>query len=205
MERVALVGLVRIELPGHDIRLCDGAFIEHDGLVFQAEDDLFGTIGALEALSEGVGDEVPAGRLTFIPRSTAAAASLSKPGFQNSRMRFWIGEFDVATGRLIGVPDLMMEAQTDQTILKRGRGTRELEMRFVSRAERLFSINEGNTLTARFHRSIWPDEAGFDHTTGVPVQRAWGTASPPRGTASGGGGGSYGVGQHLYEAMQYAR
>jgi len=205
MQQTALVGLIRIELPGHDIRLCDGGFMEHDGLVFQAEDDVFGTIGLLDAMSEGVGDEVPAGKLTFIPRTTAAAAQLSKPGFQNSRMRFWIGEFDVISGRLVSPPDLMMEAQTDQTILRRGRGTRELEMRFVSRAERLFTINEGNTLSARFHRSIYPGESGFDRATGVPTQRAWGTSAPPRGVSSSSSGGSYGVADHIYGAMQYAR
>jgi hypothetical protein len=80
MDRILFVGLVKIELPDHTILLCDGGFLIVDGEEYSSSDPYFGTIEKLESLEEGVGDEVPAGRLTFLPKSTAAAADLSGAG-----------------------------------------------------------------------------------------------------------------------------
>jgi hypothetical protein len=188
MDRILFVGLVKIELPDHTILLCDGGFLIVDGEEYSSSDPYFGTIEKLESLEEGVGDEVPAGRLTFLPKSTAAAADLSAPGMQGSRVRFYIAEVDEATGTVIGTPDLRADMQTDQTILRTGRGIRKLEMMFVSRLERLFSINEGNSLSPRFHKTVWPGELGEDNATGVGVAVAWGVEGAPRGSTYSGGG-----------------
>lgn len=194
MDRVALVGLIAIDLPGHAIRLSDGGFVVVDGETYESSDPVFGAIGAVESLTEGVGNEVPALRLTFLPASIAAAADLSRPGFQGSPVRFTVAEIDTATGLVIGTPDRMFDGQTDRTKLVSGRGTRRLEMDLVSRAERLFAINEGNTLEPRFHRKVWPGEGGEDHATGLTVAVAWGTDSPRGGSGSGAGGGGIGGG-----------
>ena len=65
MQRVALTGLLAIDLPEREIRLCDGGFFEHDGDSYRSKDAVFGTVGGVDALSEGVGDSVPA--LTVVP------------------------------------------------------------------------------------------------------------------------------------------
>jgi hypothetical protein len=61
-------------------------------------------------------------------------------------------------------------------------------MMFVSRLERLFSINEGNSLSPRFHKTVWPGELGEDNATGVGVAVAWGVEGAPRGSTYSGGG-----------------
>lgn len=189
-----LVGLVKIELPTATLRLCDGGFIYFDSEKYASADDDFGAIEAIEPLEENLGDEAPSGRMTFLPQSTADAATLSQPSFQGSRMRFWLAEVDEATGT---VTDSKMEAdmQLDATTLKGGVGTRKLEMEYISSADRLFSINEGNVLSARFHESVWSGEHGLDNATGIELTVAWGVQSPPRGssTVSGGGGGAPGI------------
>jgi hypothetical protein len=198
MDRVSHVGLVKIELRGGPVvRLCDGGFVTFAGELYQSSDDSFGTIGALEPISEGVGDEAPAFRMTFYPKDTTAAAVLSSPGYQGSRIRFWIGEVDEATGTMIGTPGQLVEAMTDATTLTVGRGTRSLQMDCVATAERLFLKNEGNSLSSRFHRSIFANEAGMDNATGVQVAVAWGVSGPPRGSTYGGGGGYYRAGGSL--------
>lgn len=196
MDIVTLAGLVKIELPDVTLRLCDGAFVIWDAETFTASDPDFGTIGSMEPVDEGVGDEIPALRMNFLPNSSAAAADLSKPEYQGCRVRMWIAEVDLATNEVIGDPSLEFDGQADSTDLVIDRGTRELEMDIVSAAERLFLINEGNTLSPRFHKSLYPGELGQDNAIGVGVGVAWGTALPAQtygpgygGSGDGGGGG----------------
>lgn len=176
MERVTLSGLMKMELrDGRTILLCDGAFVDWSGDRYLSADPVFGTIGSMETFTEGVGDEVPGFKLTFLPVSTAAAADLSAPGMQGSRTRFWIAELNADTGAIIGDPDLQFDGQIDRTTLKIGRGSRSLDIEFVSTAERLFAANEGNSLNPRSHKLVNPGEKGEDNATGLGIGVAWGT------------------------------
>ena len=176
MDIIGLTGLMRMELrDGRVIRLCDGGFIRLGSELFMSSDDTFGVIGSMETFAEGVGDEVPAFKLTFLPASTAAAGDLSAPGMQGSRTRFYIAEYDPNTGVVIGEPDQQFDGQIDRTLLRIGRGKRELDIEFVSTSERLFTLNEGNSLNPRFHKLVNPGEKGEDNATGLGIGRAWGT------------------------------
>lgn len=178
-----LVGLVKIELPGQDIRICDGNFIYFNAEKYESSDADFGSIEAVEAMQESVGDEAPGGRLSFLPASAAAAGTLSQPEYQGSRMRFWLASVNEATGLVIDA-ELVADMELDTTTLRGAKGQRLLDMEFVSVAERLFNTNEGNVLSSRFHETVWTGELGFDNATGVPNQVAWGVKSPPRGSTT---------------------
>lgn len=181
MERVTLVGMLKMELPGRDVLLCDGGIVPFGGQLYQSGDDTFGTVSAFEALTEGVGDELPAGTVTFLPRDIAAAVELSQPAYQNSRLRMWIGEVDEVTGRLVGEPDLMADWQTDKTVLKRSTGARALEVVCVTRSQRLLIRNDGNALTSTAHQRVFAGERGFDNAVGMEIEIPWGVVAPPRG------------------------
>lgn len=210
MDIVTLAGLVKIELPDADLLFCDGAFVKWDAETFNASDPDFGSIGSMEAFEEGVGDEIPAMRMVFLPSSTAAAADLSRPDYQGCRVRMWIAEVDPETNEVVGDPSLEFDGQADSTDLVIDRGTRELEMDIVSAAERLFLVNEGNTLSPRFHKTLYPGELGEDNAIGVGVGVAWGTAAPAQtyspayggGFGSDGGGGSGGGKMNFMEAFR---
>jgi hypothetical protein len=174
---------MKMELPTGDVRLCDGGFIEFDSETYRSSDAVFGTIASIEALGEGVGDEVPALEMVMLPPGTSDPADLSAPGFQTSRVRFWIGEFDVDTGELDGTPDLVFDGQLDRTILEVG-FERSLAISVVSLAERLFELNIGNSLTSTFHKSVWPGELGHDNATGLSLSVAWGTTAPATSQSS---------------------
>ena len=190
---LSIAGLIRIEFPSRTVRLCDGGFFVFGGETYLGEDAVFGNFASIEPLTEGVGDEVPALQLTLQPPGTTPAASLSQPGFQQSRVRCWVAEFNPATGAIIGTPDLTFEGQVDQTSIAVSRGERSLAISVVSTAERLFERNIGNTLSPTFHKSIWPGELGHDNAIGLKVPIAWGVAgSPAAGSGFGGGGGSLG-------------
>lgn len=177
MNRVGLIGLMQMDLPGNTVRLCDGGFIHWGADTFRSHDPLFGTIATAESLGEGVGDEVAVLGLTFLPTADATPGDLSQPGYQASRVRFWIAEYDVDAGSLVGTPELEFSGQVDRTMLTVGR-SRELGMTVVSLAERLFELNIGNSLSPTFHKTVWPGETGHDNATGVTLPDAWGVESP---------------------------
>jgi hypothetical protein len=183
VNTVALIGLCKIELPTGDVRLCDGGFIEFDSEVYRSSDALLGTIASIQAMGEGTGPEVPAMEMTLMPPEDTSPSELAQPGWQTSRARFWVGEYDPEAGTLIGDPDLVFDGQLDQASLSVGM-VRELALTVVSLAERLFERNAGNALTSAWHKSIWPGELGHDNATGLAVQVAWGAASPT-GTTTG--------------------
>lgn len=186
-----LTALMLMEMPSATIRLCDGGFVVWGADTYLSEDATFGTVQSVDALSEGAGEEIPALQVTFLPASTAAAADLSQPGFQKSRVRLYIAEVDRPTGLLVGTPELQFDGQIDRTTLNFGKGSRTLDMEVVSSAERLFMRNEGNSLNPTWHKSIWPGELGHDNATGLTIAVAWGVASP-QGASGGYGGGSFG-------------
>lgn len=191
--RIGLTGLVQIEFPEYTVRLCDGAFFTFEGNTFRSEDPEFGTLGSVEPLSEGVGDSVPALQMMLLPPEDTPPATLSQPGYQTSRVRFWIAEFDADTGQITSA-DIQFDGQVDQTVLEASDRDRKLIMSVVSLAERLFEGNIGNTLNPTFHKSIWPGERGHDNATGLAIPVAWGTEGPGSGGSSRGSGGGGGLG-----------
>lgn len=188
MTPILLAGLLLIELPGHTVRLCDGGMVKGFGADFTARDTLVGSIAGFEAISEGVGDDVPGGTLSFLPPDGVASSALIRGDYQNARVAIWIAEIDEASGLVIGTPDLQIEAQVDVMRIRLASGMRVLEVDFTARAERLFLIDEGNTLSPQFHNSVWPGETGLNEATGLTIEQAWGAKSAPRGVTGGGGG-----------------
>lgn len=185
MQTLALIGLLKIELPDATVRLCDGGFVVFDGETYQSVDPTFGTIASLASLTEGIGEEIPALELSLNPNGTSAPADLSQPGFQKAAVRLWVGQYDVDAGTLAGEPDLLFYGQIDQTVLRVGRSTRELAMTIVSTLERLFMRNEGNSLSPVFHKSVWPGETGHDNASGLTVAVAWGVERSPTASTAG--------------------
>lgn len=191
--KLMISGLIKIELPAHTIRLCDGGFVFYDDEKYESRDTVFGSIEAIGEVEEKAGDEAPGLSIVFLPASASAAAVLSSPSYQFSRVRVWQARVDEQTGLVAGDPELVRDLLLDTTSLRAGVGFRRLEMELIGAAERLFLINDGNVLSPRFHKSVWPGETGLDNATGVSLSVAWGVAAPARGTAGGGSsiGGSF--------------
>lgn len=189
-----LVGLARFELPGKTVRLCDGGFVYFEGQKHTSADEDFGSIQEVAPFEDMAGDQAPGATMTFLPRSSAAAADLSQPSFQGSPMKFWVAQVDQQTGTIVHA-ELVASMELDTTTLRISRGQRVLDIGMIAASERLFLINEGNVLSPNFHKTIWPGELGFDNAIGVPMTKAWGAAAPPRGTTAVGGfvGGMLGI------------
>src|SRR6478735_3443351 len=120
MRTIAFIGLVKIEFPDYELRLCDGGFVDWGDDRYLSRDPVFGVIGAMETIGEGVGEEVPVIGLTLLPPSETPTSTLAAPGYQTSRVRFWLAELDVDTGTLDGTPELQLDGQIDQITLAFG-------------------------------------------------------------------------------------
>lgn len=187
-EPTLLAGFLKCEAGAETVRLCDGGTLVYDSETYVSRHAVFGAISGFMPINEGVGDEAPAGTLTFSPPGDADPYVINSPTLQGTRLRMWIAEVDRDTGLIIGTPDQMLDSIVDVTRLKLGRGTLSLEVDIVSRAERLFIVNEGNVLSGERHRQIYSGELGLNNAIGVPTTVAWGVAGAPRGTSNYSGG-----------------
>lgn len=196
-------GLARIQLPGHDIRLCDGGFVNYPagGGIFVAEDPLFGTIESVASLSENVGDEAPSGQIVLLPPDISAAGDLYRADAQNSPIHFWLADIDPATGAIIGTPELQFSGFVDTLTLRLATDGRKVEMGFIAEAERLFWTKEGNVLSPNFHKSVFAGETGLDDATGVQISVPWGVAGQ-RGAILTGSSGGFGGGGSNREGLR---
>lgn len=191
-DPIMLVGFLKWETGEGDVRLCDGGTLVFDSETYASRHATFGAISGFEPIGEGVGDEAPAGTLTFSPAPDAAPSTINTALLQGTRIRMWISEVNRETGEISGTPDLQLDNLVDVTKLRLGKNVYELAVDIVSRTERLFLLNEGNVLSGERHRGLYPDELGFNNAIGVPTVVAWGVVGAPRGTASSGGGTSAG-------------
>jgi hypothetical protein len=197
--RITMAGMLKLELPAATVRLVDGGTLPVDGETYLSRDPFIGVLSGFEALNEGVGDEAPAGSLTFLPPDATPAAALNTGDNQGARLRLWTVDVDQATGLPIGAPTQEADWIVDYPAMSIGEGERELELAFVSSGDRFFQVDRGNALAPNFHRSIHPGEAGLDAASGAETSVPWGAPSQPRGTSmSSGGGSSYGGGNTAY-------
>jgi len=175
---ITLAGLCEIALPDRVVRLCDGAFVNWPSRgLFTSKDEQLGVIDSVSPVAEAVGDEAPQGSLTMLIPEGAAAADLFMPDAQGGAMYFWLAEVSAATGEVVGTPDMLFAGRIDTLKLTVGK-RRTLEITFMSEAERLFWTREGNVLSPRWHKSIWPGETGLDAATGTQTTVPWGTSAP---------------------------
>lgn len=174
---------LRIELPEKTLRLLDGAaWIDIGAETFKGEDDDFGTVLALEPISESLDNEAPEFKFVFQPNDAASAAYLANPAMQSSTITVMVGAMNMATGVPIGTPEIVALLEIDVPRLRIGEnGVRQVEFTAVSVFERLFAVDEGERATDGFHQSIHPGELGLSMMTGTPEKLWWG-ANPPSGT-----------------------
>lgn len=200
MQRISLAGMLKWQRPEGAVCLVDGGTLPWGGDTYLSFDPLVGSLTGFDSLTEGVGDEAPAGSFIFSPPGGMAAADLSYAALQGSRLTSSISEVDGEAGTVVGTPDIQIDAIVDVTKIVRGKGVYKLKVDFVSRAQRLMIKDSNNVLSAGAHTRVYADEHGMDNATGVPTVVAWGVAGAPRGTTTAGGnysggGGTFGSAQ----------
>lgn len=189
------VALVELALPGHTLRLCDGAGTVPWGVrTFRGADPVYGALETCGSFTDGVGDESPSFTLTLLPPTKEAAATMVAATVQGSVVSIWLGIVNPETGQLVDEPHPAFVGEIDVPTLRVGKGKRLVEYLLVSFEERTFEDDEGARLNDSFHASIWPGETGLVFHARVGDQMPWGADGPrPVNVTTGGGGGRTGL------------
>lgn len=178
-DRALVTLFIQVEFPTHTMRLMVGAAtLNWDGVDFGDVDTLFGTLGAIDEIEDGEGDQAPGLGFTMFPPSNSTAAQLSAPGNQGSPVKVWLAGISPVTGLVIPEPYLLFAGEMDQATLNIGKGTRSVDLDCISEFDRLLEDDEGARLSDAFHQSIWPGETGMANVTGVEEAIYWGLATP---------------------------
>lgn len=178
-DRALVTLLIETILPAHTMRLLvGGGAIAWGGNSYGSTDSVFGTLGAIDAIEDGDGDQAPALAMTLVPPNTTTAATLCDPSYQGSSNKVWLAGIDPATGLLVPDPYLLFAGQIDQPTLNVSRGGLTVDFECVSQFELLLEDDEGARLSDAFQQSIWPGETGFANITGIERDIYWGLASP---------------------------
>ena len=192
MRSIGLTLLMQVDFPGVSARWCDGGFFVFEGETFQSADPVWGSVIAVDAISEGLGDELPSTGFTVAPASDTPVSVLNDPAIQGSRVQIWIAEYEPQTG-LITSSERFYDGRIDRSVLEIGKGVRVVKFEIGTMIERFLLRNSGNSLSSTWHKSIWPGETGHDNATGLKTPVAWGAKSPPSGGYGGDGRRAMGI------------
>lgn len=175
-----LATLIRIDLPDGPAFLTDGGFVDFGGNRYLGDHPTYGVLSAVSSIRDGAEAQATRIDITIHPASDAALASLSAPATQGSRVQWWEGAIDRATGLLIGTPLLQFDGELDKARFTIGSG-RALILACGSQSERQLEPNADWRLNNAFHQRIWPNELGLIHMTNVLKKSEWRERPPSPG------------------------
>lgn len=190
-RRAKLCTILRIDLPGHDVRLSEGGEVRYAGDVYSDIDPVLGTVIGYEDFSSGDADHSPAFELVWGPKDTAAAVALAHPSSQGAFAEWRWLSIDRDTNAVLA-DHRAFTGLVDNVEITLDEARLELRMGFATHIDRLLNTDKGNRLNRAFHRSVWPGETGLDFMTGTVVRPPWGEEDRKRGGATVGGGGGPG-------------
>jgi hypothetical protein len=181
LERPAVLMFcaLQVDLPDGPLRLLDGSGVlafEVDGetAVFVGRDDVYGTLGALTEIADGVASEAPTETLTLLPKTNAAMAALAAPAAQRSRVRIWVGSVDRPTGLVTDVDEPWFDGETNVPTQAVGKKSRALTIECNSALTNFLQADQGARLNTGFLQKAWPGAKGLQFTNSVLQYDAWG-------------------------------
>lgn len=169
---------VRLDLASGPICLTDGGFAVLDAGEGEGPETYFGrhpTYGVLSSvpsIKDGADSQTTRVEIVLLPNSDVAVAALAHPTAQGTRVQWWEGAVDWATGGLIGQPELKFEGEIDRARFSVGE-TWSLALECGTQAERQLEPNEDWRLNDAFHRIVWPGEMGLANVTNVTTKDEW--------------------------------
>ena len=176
--------LVRFDLPGGAACFTDGGFAVFDAgdgdATYYGEHPTYGVLGGVSSVKDGAEAQTTRVDITLLPKDDTAAAVLASPLAQGSRVRWWEGAVDPATGLLVGEPLLKFDGELDKGKFSVG-ASWALVMECGTQAERQLEPNADWRLNHPFHSLVWPGELGLSHVTNVPRKIYWRMDSPTDG------------------------
>jgi len=189
---VATFKAVRLVLPSGTVRLCDGGTVQFGGETFTAQDAVWGALSSVDAIADGVDNQVSAAQIVIIPQSAQALADLSSHLAQGGEVSVWTGAADLDTGGVFGEPEVLFAGVINfatMTVTADGLG---LSLDCIGEDAYQLRDDTEKRLNDAFHQSVWPGELGLQYVTDVTRTINWRVAGPSitsQTSQSGGGRG----------------
>lgn len=193
-----LTWLLRLDLPSGSAFMSDGGVTIWGGNTYTANHPVLGGIKQIGELTEGFGPELPEQELIIAPPSNAAVSPLQQGCWRRSAVRLWLAEFDEVTGAVVGTPDLRFAGRMDrmrQTFAFQQLG---IVLTCVPETEVLLFSDDGNGLSAEFHKSLYAGETGHDQATGLVRTVTWGVESGRSGNGGNSSSAAASIGAQLF-------
>jgi len=202
-----LTWLLRLDLPSGAVFLTDGGVTTWGGNTYSASHPVLGGFAQISEITEGVGGELPELEIAFASHSNEALTPLQTGAFQRSIVRLWLAEFNPSTGAVVGTPELRFAGRMDRVRQQFALRQLQIIVSAVPELEALFFSDDGNGLSAEFHKSIFPGETGHDQASGLVKTVAWGVASAVQngGVFNGSAGGDGGGGGSVFDAPRFVQ
>lgn len=179
---VPLTHCLQWDLPDRTLRLSEFSpfSLSVDAVLggFEPEDDLFGVLGAVGPISDGVTSEAPTTSFVIFPPNDAAMAALGAPGVQGSKVRIWAVALDPVTGQPEGDPELWMRGESDVLTNGYDANRRSLTITVNSRFARFLRPSEGARMNNGYHQLCRPGELGMQFMQSVARNIPWGSNTP---------------------------
>lgn len=174
--------LLTVVLPGGTIRLTDGGFVVWSGNTYDSRDEVYGTMGAVEEIEDGVDNTAGLCAITVLPPDDTALAALASPLVQGAPVTVHLGAVNRLTGLLEGEPELLFRGELNYARLGVG-DSWSLVLECTTEEGRQLEPNAAQMLTDSFHKSVWPGERGFEHVIELGRPIYW-REDTPRGAIS---------------------
>jgi hypothetical protein len=180
---------VRIELWNGDVlRLVDFAGkVKIAGVTYVGRHPVYGALGSIEEITDGVESEAPALRLTLLPPTIEAARILCDPRQQTMPVLCGEAIMDKASGTCIDEPDAYFSGWVNIPQYVPATDQISVEFDCVSDFDRFFENDEGIRLSDSWMRTLDINARGLEYVTGVQRALAWGTGGVLPGNGSGTG------------------
>jgi hypothetical protein len=176
---VGLFAAVQIVHPMGTAYLLDGSgFLTFFGATWTGGSDIFGSLGALEVISDGSGEEAPSCNLSLLPPNASQMIALVTGSAQGGAVAIYVGCFNPTTGQVIGTPDLRFLGAIDTATVQPNGASSMVVFGLTSAFERFFDTEEAAKLSNSFHQTIWPGELGFQYMTNILSKMPWGSNDP---------------------------
>lgn len=170
--------LVRLDMAGGPICLTDGGFVVFDAGEgegpegYTSHHPVYGSLDTVGAIKDGAEAQTTRIDISVLPVSDVAAAALSSPTTQGTRIQWWEGAIDPNSGLLIGVPELKFDGEIDKARFQVS-DSWSLTLECGTQAERQLEPNADWRLNNAFHTLVWPGERGMAFVDGVTRKKEW--------------------------------
>jgi hypothetical protein len=173
---------LELKLPGYDLRLTDGPFYTFESepgspQTFTSKDAIFGTLGGVGQITDGVSEGFPTTEVVILPPSNTAVAMLSAPAAQKSQARIWQVTLDKITDQVIGVRR-RFKGWADVPSYSVDEGTKTLSIKLNSVLAAVRQADEGARLNDGSHQQAWPGEKGLEFSSMIEQVDYWGSDTP---------------------------